>query len=290
MTDATIIDYALKALLYEVSATPKPGLVDRAGSGAHTDMDFYTFIDSTLSLRTYFETLVDFINNSYENHRLETFIEASIIFKAIKPIGICAEEKMRTATKGVNTHKGAIFALGLLVTATSEVSRIKECTIEEITKRVSEYMASSINDEFALHKDDDTYGVKQYETLGLLGARGEAYSGFSSATRFGLPILETCLVKGMSFNDAMIHALLNIMVHLEDSNVIGRTNLETLRISQDKASKCIDLEGLNTVKGRHAIEIYAQWCVENRISHGGAADLMAVSVYLYFIKEGRLKK
>lgn len=290
MLDAEIVDFALKALLYEVAATPKPGLVDRLDNGAHTDMDFYTFIDSTLSLRDYFQELVDFVNRMYVDHKAKRPLDATLIFEGIKPIGIRAEAKMKVATRGVNTHKGAIFAMGLLVTATAELERLNGFSVEKATDRVTDYIASSLNREFDLHRGEDTYGVMQYETLGLLGARGEAYSGFKSATQFGLPILEACLSKGMSMNDAMIHALLNIMIHLDDSNVIGRTNLETLRLSQQKAAHCLNLDGLNTENGRRAIEAYAEWCIENRISHGGAADLMAVSVYLYFIRTAGARK
>ncbi|HEL0505729.1 TPA: triphosphoribosyl-dephospho-CoA synthase, partial [Streptococcus equi subsp. zooepidemicus] len=102
---------ALKALLYEVSLSPKPGLVDQLDNGAHDDMSFLTFVDSALALAPFFKTYLDI--GFY--HAKE---DPGLIFERLRVSGIEAEQAMFSATKGVNTHKGVNFSLALLLGAT----------------------------------------------------------------------------------------------------------------------------------------------------------------------------
>ncbi|MDW7661715.1 MAG: triphosphoribosyl-dephospho-CoA synthase [Bacillota bacterium] len=282
-----VVDYALKALLYEVAATPKPGLVDRANNGAHSDMDFYTFLDSSVELRHYFEAIAQYIKGQY-NHKSEskTLHEGDMIFSGLKTLGIQAEQDMKKATGGINTHKGAIYALGLLVAAVTELELYNtgKLQIEDITARVSEYVGPSLEKEFIENDHTSSYGVIQYRTLGMLGARGEAYRGFETVRTKGLPALESGLKMGLSINDAMIGSLLAIISDLEDSNVIGRHSPMILKESQAFAKSILEVGAMTTEKGREMISQYDQWCIAHRISHGGSADLVAVALFLYWIK------
>ena len=101
---------AQRALLFEVAVTPKPGLVDRHNAGAHRDMDVFTFIDSACALRPYFETCAR-IGLAHRGKN------AQACFDALRVPGLLAEDAMRRATGGVNTHKGALYALSLLLAA-----------------------------------------------------------------------------------------------------------------------------------------------------------------------------
>jgi triphosphoribosyl-dephospho-CoA synthase len=282
-----VVDYALKALLYEVAATPKPGLVDRANNGAHSDMDFYTFLDSSVELRHYFEAIAQYIKGQY-NHKNEskTLHEGDMIFSGLKTLGIQAEQDMKKATGGINTHKGAIYALGLLVAAVTELELYNtgKLQIEDVTARVSEYVGPSLEKEFIENDHTSSYGVIQYRTLGMLGARGEAYRGFETVRTKGLPALESGLKMGLSINDAMIGSLLAIIADLEDSNVIGRHSPMILKESQAFAKSILEVGAMTTEKGREMISQYDQWCIAHRISHGGSADLVAVALFLYWIK------
>lgn len=283
-----VVDYALKALLYEVAATPKPGLVDRANNGAHSDMDFYTFLDSTVELRHYFEAIAHFIKNQYgQKNEPGTLHEGDVIFSGLKALGIQAEQDMKKVTGGINTHKGAIYALGMLVAAVTELELYKadKLEIENITGRVSEYVGPSLEKEFLENDHTSAYGIVQYRTLGMLGARGEAYRGFETVRKIGLPALESGLRKGLSINDAMIGALLSIISDLEDSNVIGRHSPMILKESQAFAKSILEVGAMSTEQGRQMIKQYDQWCITHRISHGGSADLVAVALFLYWIKD-----
>lgn len=285
-----IKEIALKALLYEVAATPKPGLVDRNGNGAHKDMDYFTFMDSTISLQTYFEEIGLKIKEIYHNTD-KVLLNATHVFDKIKLLGINAEFKMLHATKGVNTHKGAIYSLGLLVSAACEIELIYGLEnvfaldrIDILTRRVSEYIFPNLASEFNHGGQYKNYGVKQFIELGLLGARGEAASGFYHAKAVGLPEFEKCIVSGMSLNDSLIHALLKIITVLEDSNVIGRSNQNILYQSQNKAVHVLELGGMQTAEGIMAMENYCKWCVCENISHGGSADMLVITIFLYLVK------
>ncbi|MBF4695291.1 triphosphoribosyl-dephospho-CoA synthase [Fusibacter ferrireducens] len=288
-----ISELAVKALLYEVSATPKPGLVDRANNGAHRDMDFYTFIDSSVGLGQYFSEIVHLILDKYEDRSdPEIYLAPNAFFSDLQALGIEAERKMFKVTNHVNTHKGAIYALGLITCAVSEWLCIHkerpqspDIFIKEITDRVGVYIQPVLTEQFSKVKEAHTYGEAQYRTLGLTGARGEAASGYMNARKWGLPVIEEALNKGVSLNDALIQALLVLMCHLEDSNVIGRHDYKTLELSQAKAKSVIDAGGVYTASGRHAIQQYDLWCIENYISHGGCADLLAVSLYLKLLSD-----
>lgn len=104
---ATAARQAVRALLYEVTTTPKPGLVDRRNSGSHTDMDSFTFMSSAASLYPYFEACTRAGRKTADGPAPETFA-------ALRPLGCEAEGEMLAATHGVNTHKGAIFSIGIV--------------------------------------------------------------------------------------------------------------------------------------------------------------------------------
>ncbi len=289
----TISELAVKALLYEVSASPKPGLVDRVNSGAHNDMNFYTFIDSSISLSHYFLEITDCIFAQYEcSNNRDGFCDINSFFSDLQAIGIRAEKKMFQATGNVNTHKGAIYALGLIASAAAEVGCVypkgkfcKEQYIEVITDRVSEYTKPIIVKQLEGIEHASTYGEVQFKKMGLTGARGEASTGYLSARLWGIPVIEKALDEGCSINDAMVQALLVLMSNLEDSNVIGRHDYETLVISRNKAKEVLALGGIYTKEGYKSIYAYDNWCIEKNISHGGSADLLAVAIFLKFLAD-----
>ncbi len=124
----TVAMFATKAVLYEVSVSPKPGLVDRHTNGAHTDMDFFTFMASSSALSKGFMDIAK-LSNNYEG-------EASRLLTLLRPIGIEMEAAMFASTNKVNTHKGIIFSLGILVAATVQVAKDKLPTPEDIVEYV----------------------------------------------------------------------------------------------------------------------------------------------------------
>lgn len=137
MNAVEIGDLAYEALLAEVNATPKPGLVDRANAGAHTDMDHGTFLLSAEALRPWFREFARLGEASAPK-------APEAVLPSLRPAGIAAEEAMFAATGGVNTHKGAIFSLGLLTTAAVRLTALNRPLTPEDTAATAGAFVSGI--------------------------------------------------------------------------------------------------------------------------------------------------
>jgi triphosphoribosyl-dephospho-CoA synthetase len=279
-----IAQLATKALLYEVSATPKPGLVDRNGPGIHTDMDFFTFLDSACVLIHYFEDCarvgeaMDLNSNHHYPHALPR----------LKTLGMEAEHEMLKATKGVNTHKGLIFSLGLMCTATAAVISKLDEKVEDwailVGSVISGMMAPHMSTQLKELELGATYGAKHYAKTGALGARGEALKGYRLVTEMAYPLLKKCVdFDHNSLNEAMLVVLLHIIVELEDSNVLGRRGSLWLQESQLRAKQTLEDMMLCSGDITEIIVEYLQWSLKSGISHGGAADMLALACFLFFV-------
>lgn len=275
-----ISEFALRALLYEVSASPKPGLVDRFGSGAHSDMDFYTFMNSAAALSTYFR------NCALEGMKPSN--ETAALMQHLRPLGIEAESRMYRATEGVNTHKGLIYAMGILTAAGAKVisqrgaaEKLHSFELERLGEVVTEMVLPELSHEIKCLEESHTYGGEQYKSLGILGARGEALGGYEKARNVGVHRLNQAMeAYGLALNEALLYTLLNLCLVVEDSNVIGRHDVSMLRQSQEKIKDILSKGHFLTAEGREAYKVYCEWCKEHRISHGGAADMLAVTHFM----------
>lgn len=274
---------AIKSLLYEVTASPKPGLVDRFNKGAHKDMDIFTFIDSSVSLIDYFyKCTIAGIEFDKEDYKL--------LLDMIRPIGIEAEKLMFEATNGVNTHKGLIFSLGIICAAVgylhSENGDDNQTSIDicNLVKLIAKDITKEL--EESKNKENPTYGEKLYLKYGVKGIRGEVESGFETVQQHGMPIIEDLLNKNTHINDVLVHVLLNLMVYSEDSNILGRHNMDTLNFVKDKAEAALKHGGFLTPFGKIYVEEMDKYFIDKNISPGGSADLLAVTIMLYMLENG----
>jgi len=274
---------AIKALLYEVSATPKPGLVDRNNSGAHKDMNFYTFIDSSLVLIEYFkkctETGFKFNDENYGD-----------LLTTLRPFGVKAEFDMYKATNGVNTHKGLIFSLGLITASAGLIYKksnnifIEANKISDLIKLIVKNITTELeNNE---QKNNLSYGEKLYVKYGIKGIRGEAESGFKTVLKYSLPLLTKLFDEGKCLNDTIVHVLLVLMANTQDSNIVGRHDIKTLDYTKEIAKDALSKGGYLTIEGKNFVEKMDRHFIQKNISPGGSADLIAVTLLLYFIEHG----
>jgi holo-ACP synthase/triphosphoribosyl-dephospho-CoA synthase len=226
---------AIRALLYEVSATPKPGLVDRTSNGAHKDMDFFSFIDSSCSLIPYFRNCV----NLGFKHAEMTEEE---LFSMLRPEGVLAEKQMLAMTGGVNTHKGAIFSLGLICAAIGRIEAYGgQLDVESVCSEVKKLAKYSLRDyELDPVSGEHTGGELAYARYKLTGARGEAASGFQHVRSEALSELRGQLERGRTLNDAGVFTLLRLMSIAEDTNVVKRCGRSTLEDIQNRAKKMLE--------------------------------------------------
>lgn len=263
---------ALEAMLVEVSVTPKPGLVDRRNSGAHKDMNFFTFLKSAAGLRNCFD---DFAKAGSKSK------SPSEMFSVLRKIGLVAEKNMFSATEGINTHKGEIFSLGVLSACAGYLAANNEVlTAEKILSLASVVCAGLCDSDFAETRTKSpellTKGERVYLEYGIAGIRGEAEAGYPIVREAGLPALKKYLADGLSLNDALAFTLIHIMAVNFDTNIISRHNMRTLGEVCDAARQIID-EGICIRK----INMFDKEFIRRNISPSGSADLLAVTYFIH---------
>lgn len=297
----TIASAAAEGILYEVSATPKPGLVDRNNSGAHKDMDYFTFLSSAASLHSCFDDMAR-IGIKYAKHAPKEMLPA------LQKCGMEAEKKMFLATGGVNTHKGMIFSMGLLSACAGwrwerkyglgikENHRNPENTAlkpgEAICLLAGKVCEGICERDYGTlsYKKVLTKGEKMYLQYGCTGIRGEAESGYRTVRQVSYPVYERLRKQDISVNDALVHTLLSLIANTEDTNILSRHNKDVAEYAQKEAKKVLDTGGVFTEKGRERVQKLDDDFIERYISPGGCADLLAVTHFLYVLEQEEKKR
>ena len=270
-----IADTAMRALLREAAATPKPGLVDQSNTGAHKDMGIGTFLDSADALEPYFLQFAAFGIEHRED-------DPSGFLARIRPIGIEAEKAMYKVTHGINTHKGAIFSLGILCTACGYCGQPFD---KDKVKEISALTAGPVMKDFEnINKDNAvTTGEKLYAQYGIAGARGEAAAGFPTVFDTAVPVMKSLREKGYSLNDAGVITLVHILGDLIDTNVIHRSSYERAeRIKEEMKELSVHLEEKDYIS---ILQDLDRRFIEENISPGGSADLLALAYFICFMEE-----
>ena len=268
---------AVEAMLYEVSATPKPGLVDRANNGAHHDMDFFTFMSSAAALRGSFDAFAR-IGVQHQAGPLHEMLPA------LQQAGRTAEQQMFALTQGVNTHKGMIFSLGMLAGAAGRLAAQGETlTAEKLCRSVAALCTGITAAAYAGIREQGqlTKGEAMYLKYGVTGVRGEVENGFPTVRRAGLPVCRELREKGLAINDVLVGTLIALIAENQDTNILGRHDLETLQAVQQAAKDVLALGSVGTEAGRRAICRMDEEFIERYISPGGSADLVAATHFLY---------
>lgn len=281
-----IIDWAEKALLYEVAATPKPGLVDRMDNGAHEDMNFFTFLDSIRALSPFFE--VYFYAGYFHNGTMPE------LFGTIRTIGKKAEKAMMTATNGINTHKGANFSFAIVLAAMGVYSRqhmpcsqspsfITKDDTNRILETAAEICQGLVTKDFAglEAKTDLSYGEKLYLEHGLTGIRGEAEAGYPALDRIVLPYFREN--RHQNREELCLNGLVLLMSTVEDGNIIHRGGIEAWQ--QVKAETRLMTQcRLSEEPLRAWLTEYNREMIHRRLSPGGAADLLALAIFFALLE------
>jgi holo-ACP synthase/triphosphoribosyl-dephospho-CoA synthase len=260
---------ALKALLYEISLTPKPGLVDKFSNGSHADMNYRTFIDSSAAISTRFGSLV---------HAGFSFKESDLTkaLPIVRNIGLRMESAMYESTENINTQKGIIFLMGLSLFACGKLFSENEsfetdrfcCIVRGICKDLvkNELLKNTLSAK--------SHGEDIFLKHGFSGARGEAESGFRSVFEFGLPQLNGI----QELNDeVMIKCFLAIASKNDDTNILYRRGPVILSAFQDLCKNALE----NFDESNYSAVI--DFCQNENISPGGSADLFAVTIFVWSV-------
>ncbi|QIA05843.1 triphosphoribosyl-dephospho-CoA synthase [Pseudomonas fluorescens] len=261
-----LADLAVDALIDEADLSPKPALVDRRGNGAHTDLHLGLMHASALALWPAFKEMAE--------AALE-FGEIGLpLREAIGRIGREGEQAMLATTNGVNTHRGAIWALGLLVTAAALDT--KSTSASAVTLRAARL--ALLDDRYAPRPL--SHGAQVAQRYGARGAREEAQLGFPSVVQRGLPQLKRSRAAGHGEQNARLDALLAIMTDLVDTCVLYRAGEPGLHAMQHGAQTVLDAGGSASLTGRRRLHELDQQLIALNASPGGAADLLAASLLL----------
>lgn len=264
----------ISAMLSEVSASPKPGLVDRFSCGAHTDMDFLIFTESIAAISPYFSKFAE-IGSGLK------YLDKYSLGK-IRPLGIECEKEMFKATKGVNTHKGAIFSIGIIAAAAGFCCRTLNSLASDEICTAAGVIAKEAEKDFDVSDKAMTKGRQLYADYGIKGIRGEASSGFSSVRKYALPVMRELFAKDLySKNDIYLQVLLNLMTQVVDTNVAARCGIEAIEYMKSSAKNALTMGGGLTNPGREELFRLDKEYTMLNISPGGCADLLSAAITLY---------
>ena len=278
---AQISALATRALLEEVAVTPKPGLVDRANSGAHRDMDFFSFQASAAALSAYWGRC--FYENAWQNALrnapdpgdAQTPAET---FAALRPLGMAAERRMLLATGGVNTHKGAIFTLGVLCGAIGRLWTAETGfpDVYSILNEAAAMTRETLAQELPAARWN-TAGEGLYQKYGVRGIRGQVADGLPAVRSVSLPAFRALLARGLDRNHAASVTLLHLIAAVEDTNLLHRGGPEGAAWARAQAKSL--LAG-SEPPALEAIAALDDAFIERNLSPGGCADLLAVTLFL----------
>lgn len=249
------------ALREELRTWPKPGLVSYRDRGSHPDMDAALFEASIAAVADYFD---------------EVFLAGrdGADLAELRALGIAAETRMLQATRGVNTHRGAIFSLGFLLAAAGRRGAdpsLSSVTLGTIGRKL--WGADLARVECG---QEGSHGVIVGRRHGVSGARGEAARGFPHIYDAGLPALRGARHTG--WNRAKVQCLFALIAQLDDTNLLYRGGLAGLSFARDSARAFLDAGGVERPGSlQYAADLHEQF-VARGLSPGGAGDLLAATI------------
>ena len=259
---------AVEALLDELEVFPKPGLVSRVDSGAHRDMDHALMTVSALALAEPFCAIA------------EAGARGGGFGEALVPLGIEAERAMMRATGGVNTHRGAIFTLGLLV---ASVARAGATGTSPRTDDIRRTLLGAWGGDLrrhALAADAASHGSLVRQSSGLGGVRDEAAAGFPLVFDLALPHLREAANAGLSANAARVETIFVLMRAAADTNVFYRGGESAAAHVRASAKNFLAAGGCRTSGWQARAEAVHRDFTARNISPGGCADLLAAALFI----------
>jgi len=275
MMEQHIARCAVRALYAELVLEPKPGLVSLRDNGSHTDMTAATFVKSLFALRHYF------------GHMARAGAQAQP-FGCLQALGLDAEARMLTATGGVNTHRGAVFALGLLCAAAGRLSKqgdvltaqgLRDCLVSQWGQ------ALRARAEAAARSAPVSNGQRAARRFGLRSAAEEAAMGFPTLFEITLPALQAALQAGHAPRAARVQAFFATMAVLDDTNVAHRGGWEGVQFVKNSAQAFLDAGGVAQAHWLQPARAIHTACVARRLSPGGAADVLAAACWLHEVQQ-----
>ena len=229
-----VVSAVERALLTEVRLTPKPGLVDIRNAGAHWDMDLASFEASTAVVAPWMEKFFIMGHDT-------AAVAPEQVLMMLRPVGMACENDMLEATGGVNTHRGAIFACGLLSAAAGRlVSKGEPIEQHRLCDQVARFCRGMVMQELSSAGGERlSKGEAHFLRYGLSGARGEAESGFLTVRTQAMPVFTRMMEETGDSNLALLQTLLHLMAWNDDTNLVSRGGLAGLNFVQQEAQRLL---------------------------------------------------
>lgn len=266
MIPSTLAGLAVAALKSEALLTPKPGLVDRNGSGGHSDMDLGVLLRSADSLFTTFRELAALGDQQ---------LDAQVLRDRVGALGRAGEATMLDSTGGVNTHRGALWTVGLLVTAAAAAR-----TETQLFQRAAHIAQTP---DSAGGPARSSHGRRAVLAYGVGGAVGEATAGFPHIADVALPELRRSLAAGATPDLARQRALMSLIATLDDTCILHRGGKEGLRWMRRSAQRVLLAPEFD-----EAAEHFCRRADALRLSPGGSADLLSGALFVHDLDLSRL--
>ena len=265
---------AVRSLHAELVLYPKPGLVSLRDNGAHPDMNAVTFMRSLFALRHYF------VEMAIAGMRAAPM-------STLRRLGIAAETRMLRATGGINTHRGAIFTLGLFSAAAGRAwAESIACSDAALRAIVAERWRRELLAVPAPAAGVPSHGQQVAARYGVAGARGEAIRGFPAVFDIALPALRDALARGACQERARLHAFFALLAGVTDTNVLYRGGSEALDCLQVSAANFVAAGSVFAHDWLSRAEMLHRQCSVQRISPGGCADLLAAMWFVHQLQTG----
>jgi triphosphoribosyl-dephospho-CoA synthase len=264
LTPASIARCAANALTEELATYPKPGLVSFVDRGSHPDMDAECFLASIAAITSFFGEMAE--AGAHGCRLLD-----------LQRIGISAEESMLEATGGRNTHRGAIYCLGLLAAAAGK--QMADGNLRGLP--LGRIVAESWSDEILLPDSllQTSRGLQMCHRYKLGGVRGEAKKGFPSVFKAGLPAFQTALIS-TDREAARVHAFFAILEVCEDTTLLKRGGYPGWKYAQTQVRRFLHRGGVASRNWKILAEEIHCGFVARHLTAGGAADLLAATLFV----------
>jgi triphosphoribosyl-dephospho-CoA synthase len=263
---------ALAALREELRTAPKPGLVAPGDPGAHADMDEGTFARSLRALAPFFAAAAQAGREDAP-------------FAALRALGIAAERRMLAATGGVNTHRGAIFALGLLAAAAGRLAADgRRAAPQALRAAVRGHYGEAIRGE--LLRPPASHGAAVARRHGVGGAPAEAAAGFPHLFDVALPALARARERGADRRAAAVQCLMSAVAVLPDTNLLHRAGPAGLAFARRSARGFLAAGGVHRAGWEEEARALHRAFVARRLSPGGSADLLAAALFVERLARG----
>lgn len=260
---AAIGQAASQCLVLEVETWPKPGLVSHVDTGSHRDMDADMLRRSARVLQPYFSTLAQAGAEGAGMTRL-------------RGIGMEAEAAMRAETGGVNTHRGAIFGMGLLAAAAGFRGRYGASgTLGDIV--AARWGEAILSGPVELHSHGSLV-ARRYKAG---GARREAADGMPSLYRIALPALRWARATlPLDAEAGRVHACMALIAGVADSNLLYRGGVEGLAFAQAQGRIFLAEGSIGHPDWLDRASAVHRRFVDRNLSPGGCADLLAMALFV----------